>query len=318
MLALRSSLLNNDTCMSPTLTRSRLIALAGAGLLAARRSAAQTGARMHQRRIPTSGEMLPVVGVGTWRTFDVGGKPEDRAPLAEVLRRLFEAGGSVIDTSPMYGSAEAVVGDLLSAAATRDKAFIATKVWTTGRDSGLAQMRASLRLLKTDRIDLMQIHNLVDWRAHLPSLRAWKAEGRIRYLGITHYTQSAHDELESVMRAEKWDFVQINYALDDRAVERRLLPLAAERGIAVIVNQPFGGGGLLRKLSGRKLPDWAGEIGATSWAQILLKFVLANPAVTCVIPGTSKPEHMTDNLQAGFGTYPDAALLKRMIADVQV
>ena len=148
----------------------------------------------------------------------------------------------------MYGSAEAVVGDLLSAAGTRDKAFIATKVWTTGRDSGLAQMRASLRLLKTDRIDLMQIHNLVDWRAHLPTLRAWKAEGRIRYLGITHYTQSAHDELESVMRSEKWDFVQINYALDDRAVERRLLPLAAERGIAVIVNQPFGGGGLLRKL----------------------------------------------------------------------
>ena len=229
-----------------------------------------------------------------------------------------DAGGSVIDTSPMYGSAEAVVGDLLSAAGTRDKAFIATKVWTTGRDSGLAQMRASLRLLKTDRIDLMQIHNLVDWRAHLPSLRAWKAEGRIRYLGITHYTQSAHDELESVMRSEKWDFVQINYALDDRAVERRLLPLAAERGIAVIVNQPFGGGGLLRKLSGRKLPDWAGEIGATSWAQILLKFVLANPAVTCVIPGTSKPEHMTDNLRAGFGVYPDAALLKRMIADVQV
>jgi diketogulonate reductase-like aldo/keto reductase len=305
--------------MSHTLTRSRFIGIAaGAGLLAAGHAVAQTGVRMHQRKIPSSGEMLPVVGVGTWRTFDVGARPAERAPLAEVLRLLFDAGGSVIDTSPMYGSAEAVVGDLLSAADSRARAFIATKVWTTGRDSGIAQMRTSMRLLKTDRIDLMQIHNLVDWRAHLPTLRAWKAEGRIRYLGITHYTQSAHDELESVMRSEKWDFVQINYALDDRAVERRLLPLAAERGIAVIVNQPFGGGGLLRKLLSRKLPDWAGEIGVTSWAQLLLKFVLANPAVTCVIPGTGKPEHMADNLQAGFGVYPDAALLRKMIAEIAV
>lgn len=301
-----------------TLTRSSLLGLAGVGLLAAGRGAAQTGARMHQRRIPSSGEMLPVVGVGTWRTFDVGAKPEDRAPLAEVLKLLFEAGGSAIDTSPMYGSAEAVIGDLLSAAGTRSKAFIATKVWTTGRDNGVAQMRNSLRLLRTNRIDLMQIHNLVDWRAHLPTLRAWKAEGRIRYLGITHYTKSAHDELESVMRAEKWDFVQMNYALDDRAVEQRLLPLAQERGIAVIVNQPFGGGGLLRKLMARKLPDWAGEIGAASWAQLLLKFVLAHPAVTCVIPGTGRPEHMKDNLQAGFGVYPDAALLRKMAAEIAV
>ena len=300
------------------LTRSALLGLAGATVLAAGRAAAQPEARMHQRKIPSSGEMLPVVGVGTWRTFDVGAQPAGRAPLAEVLRLLFDAGGSVIDTSPMYGSAETVVGDLLTAADARARAFIATKVWTTGRDNGIAQMRNSLRLLKTDRIDLMQIHNLVDWRAHLPTLRAWKAEGRIRYLGITHYTQSAHDELESVMRAEKWDFVQINYALDDRAVERTLLPLAAERGIAVIVNQPFGGGGLLRKLLSRKLPDWAGEIGATSWAQLLLKFVLANPAVTCVIPGTGKPEHMADNLRAGFGVYPDAALLRKVIAEIAV
>lgn len=300
------------------LTRSALLGLAGATVLAAGRAAAQPRARMHQRKIPSSDEMLPVVGVGTWRTFDVGARPANRAPLAEVLRLLFDAGGSAIDTSPMYGSAEAVVGDLLSAANSRAKAFIATKVWTTGRDNGLTQMRNSLRLLKTDRIDLMQIHNLVDWRAHLPTLQAWKAEGRIRYLGITHYTQSAHDELESVMRSEKWDFVQVNYALDDRAVERTLLPLAAERGIAVIVNQPFGGGGLLRKLLSRKLPEWAAEIGATSWAQLLLKFVLANPAVTCVIPGTGKPEHMADNLRAGFGVYPDAALLKRMIAEIDV
>jgi diketogulonate reductase-like aldo/keto reductase len=298
------------------LTRSTFLGLTSAAALTAGRSVAQTtaGTRMHQRKIPSNGELLPVVGCGTWRTFDVGAKPEDRAPLAEVLRILFEAGGSVIDTSPMYGSAEAVVGDLLAAAGTRSKAFIATKVWTSGHDNGIAQMRQSMRLLKTNRIDLMQIHNLLDWRAHLPTLRAWKAEGRIRLMGVTHYTQSAHDELEAVLRAEKWDFVQLNYALDDRAVERRLLPLATERGVAVLVNQPFGGGGLLRKLLSRKLPEWAGEIGCASWAQILLKFVLANPAVTCVIPGTGKPEHMKDNVQAGFGVYPDAAMLKKMAA----
>jgi len=300
------------------LTRSALLGLAGATVLMGGRVGAQTGNRMHQRKIPSSGEMLPIVGCGTWRTFDVGARAEERAPLADVLKILFEAGGSVIDTSPMYGAAEGVVGDLLAASGTRSKAFIATKVWTSGRDSGIAQMKKSMALLKTDRLDLMQIHNLLDWRAHLPTLRAWKAEGRIRYLGITHYTQSAHDELEQVLRAEKWDFVQLNYALDDRAVERRLLPAAVERGTAVIVNQPFGGGGLLRKLLSRKLPGWAGEIGCTSWAQILLKFVLANAAVTCVIPGTGKPEHMRDNVQAGLGTYPDAAMLKRMVADVEV
>jgi len=271
---------------------------------------------MHRRKIPSTGEMLPVVGCGTWRTFDVGPTQADRAPLGDVLKVLFEAGGSVIDTSPMYGAAEGVVGDLLASAGTRDKAFIATKVWTSGRDSGVAQMQRSLQLLRTSRVDLMQIHNLLDWRAHLPTLRAWKAEGRIRLLGITHYTESAHAELEAVMRAEPWDFVQLNYALDDRAVERRLLPLAAERGIAVIVNQPFGGGGLLRKLLPRPLPAWSADIGCTSWAQLLLKFLLAHPAVTCVIPGTGKPEHMRDNVQAGLGAYPDAAMLKRMTAEI--
>jgi diketogulonate reductase-like aldo/keto reductase len=302
------------------LKRATFLGLAGAALLGARGhgQTPATEGRMHQRKIPSSGEMLPVVGCGTWRTFDAGARPEDRAPLAEVLRVLFDAGGSVIDTSPMYGAAEGVVGDLLAAAGTRDKAFIATKVWTSGRDSGIAQMKKSMALLRTERIDLMQIHNLLDWRAHLPTLRTWKTEKRLRYLGVTHYTESAHDELEAVMRAERWDFVQLNYALDDRAVERRLLPLAAERGVAVLVNQPFGGGGLLRKLSGRKLPDWAGEIGCASWAQTLLKFVLAHPAVTCVIPGTGKPGHMKDNAQAGLGIYPDAALLKRMVAEIAV
>jgi aryl-alcohol dehydrogenase-like predicted oxidoreductase len=175
-------------------------------------------------------------------------------------------------------------------------------------------MRESMALLRADPIDLMQVHNLVDWRTHLATLRDWKREGSVRYIGVTHYTESAYAELEAVLRAEPLDFVQLNYALDDRAAERRLLPLAAERGVAVIVNQPFGGGGLLARLSRRPLPPWAAEIGCDSWAQLLLKFVLSHPAVTCVIPGTGRPEHMGDNVRAGFGAYPDAALRERMIA----
>jgi len=271
---------------------------------------------MHTRKIPATGELLPVVGCGTWRTFDVGGSPAERAPLADVLKALFEAGGSVIDSSPMYGKAEGVVGDLLSAAGTRDKAFLATKVWTSGREAGIAQMNDSFRLLRTDRIDLMQVHNLLDLQTHLPTLRAWKKEGRIRLLGVTHYTESAHTALEAALKAGGFDFVQVDYSLDDRSAERRLLPFAGDNGIAVLVNMPFGGGGLLRKLLSRPLPAWAGEIGCTSWAQILLKFVLANKAVTCVIPGTGKPEHMRDNAQAGLGVYPDAAMLQRMLREV--
>jgi diketogulonate reductase-like aldo/keto reductase len=277
---------------------------------------AQTVARtkMLTRTIPSSGEPLPVIGCGTWRTFDVGSSPVARAPLADVLHVLFTAGGSVIDSSPMYGSSEEVVGDLLAAGGLRDEAFIATKVWTNGRQAGIDQMQRSMELLQASRIDLMQVHNMIDARAHLPTLRAWKTEGRIRYLGVTHYMSSAFDELETMMRAERLDFVQLNYALDDRAAEQRLLPLAAERGTAILVNRPFGGGDLLGRLGRSKLPDWAAEIGCTSWAQILLKFVLANPAVTCAIPATSRPQHMSDNVQAGLGAYPDAALRARMIA----
>jgi diketogulonate reductase-like aldo/keto reductase len=272
------------------------------------------GSRMQTRPIPSTGEALPVIGCGTWRTFDVGGSPAARASLTDVLHTLFAAGGSVIDSSPMYGSSEEVVGDLLAAMGARDEAFIATKVWTTGKAAGIAQMQRSMELLRAPRIDLMQVHNLIDVRTHLPTLRVWKAEGLIRYLGVTHYTSSAYDQLEAVVRGERLDFVQLNYALDDRTAEQRLLPLAAERGIAVLVNRPFGGGGLLSRLSGTPVPDWAGEIGCTSWAQLLLKFVLANPAVTCAIPATSHPRHMADNVKAGLGTYPDAALRARMIA----
>jgi diketogulonate reductase-like aldo/keto reductase len=276
-------------------------------------TAAPAIGRLLTRPIPSSGEQLPIVGCGTWQTFDVGSSKEERAPLLEVLRVLFAYGGSVIDSSPMYGRSEAVVGELLAQAKARDKAFVATKVWTRGRDAGIAQMRTSMQLLKVDHIDLMQIHNLVDWRTHLQTLRAWKAEGRIRYLGITHYTASAYDELEAIMRSEKLDFVQLNYSLDDRQAERRLLPLAAERGIAVLVNRPFGGGGLLRSLAHVPLPAWAGDLGCENWAQVLLKYVLGHPAVTCAIPGTSSPQHMADNCRAGMGILPDEGLRAQMV-----
>lgn len=271
---------------------------------------------MHKRKVPATGEMLGVIGLGTWQTFDVGSAPVERAPLAEVLRVLFDAGGSVIDSSPMYGRAEAVAGDLLAAAGARNRAFIATKVWTSGRAAGIAQMEQSLKLFHTDRIDLMQIHNLLDWQTHLPTLRAWKKEGRIRLMGVTHYTEGAHGTLEAALQLGGFDFVQVDYAMDDRGVESRLLKFCADNGVAVLINRPFGGGGLMRTLSRRPLPGWAADIGCTSWAQILLKFVLAQPAVTCVIPGTSRPDHMLDNIQAGIGDYPDAGLLQKMVADV--
>jgi diketogulonate reductase-like aldo/keto reductase len=304
---------------SSTMTRSeflRLIvgAVSAWGAAGIFRASAAVNEQMHTRPIPSTRAPLPVVGCGTWRTFDVGKTPAERAPLLEVLRILFDNGGSVIDSSPMYGPAEAVVGDLLAAMNARNRAFIATKVWTRGREAGIAQMRRSLELLRVDRIELMQIHNLVDWRTQLATLRAWKKEGLIRYIGVTHYTPSAFDELESVMRAEKPDFVQLDYSLSDRAAEQRLLPLAGDLGIAVIVNQPFGGGGLLQSVRAKPLPAWSAEIGCESWAQVLLKFVLSHPAVTCVIPGTGKPEHMKDNVRAGFGRYPDAALRAKMVA----
>ena len=269
--------------------------------------------KMHTRLIPATKEPLPVVGCGTYRTFDVGATPEQRAPLLEVLNVLFAAGGSVIDTSPMYGAAEHVVGDLLAQTQNRSRAFFATKVWTRGKQAGIDQINHSFELLQDRRIDLIQVHNLLDWKVQISTLRDLKSAGRIRYIGITHYSASAFAEVESVLRSESLDFLQINYAMNDTAVERRILPLAADRGVAVIVNQPFGGGGLLGSLSHRPLPSWAQEIDCQSWAQVLLKFVLSHPAVTCVIPGTGRPEHMLDNIGAGFGRMPDTALRARMI-----
>jgi aryl-alcohol dehydrogenase-like predicted oxidoreductase len=307
------------------LTRARLLRMA-VGLsataataslpMAARAQAAAPKATMNTRPIPSTKEALPVIGCGTWVGFGHAPGSAEYQRLPGVLQALFDAGGTVLDSSPMYGRAEQTSGELLAASPVRAKAFLATKVWTRGRDAGIAQMEQSFAHLKTERIDLMQVHNLVDWRTQLATLREWKAKGRIRYIGITHYTASAFGEVEAVLRAEKLDFLQINYAIDDREVEKRLLPLAAERGVAVIVNQPFGGGGLLRGLRDKPLPGWAAEIGATSWAQVLLKFTLSHPAVTCVIPGTSRPEHMADNAKAGSGPVPDAAFWRRHAASV--
>lgn len=267
------------------------------------------------RPIPSTGEELPVVGLGTWPVFDVGADEAVRRPLREVLRRLFAAGARMIDSSPMYGRAEGVAGDLVAELGARPRAFLATKVWIAGREAGLAQMQRSARLLRSEVIDLMQIHNLVDWRTHLKTLRQLKAEGRIRYIGITHYTDRALSELAHILETEPdIDFIQCGYSLSARAAERQLLPVAAARGVAVIVNQPLGQGSLLRRISGKPLPEWVAEFDCASWAQLLLKYVLAEPAVTCVIPATRNPEHMTDNLAAGFGRLPDAEQRRRIRA----
>lgn len=262
---------------------------------------------MHTRPIPSTGEALPVVGCGTWLGFDQSPGSQAFGALPGVLSALFDAGGTVVDSSPMYGKAEAAVGQLLADAGTRSRAFVATKVWTTGRAAGLREMENSLRLLRTDTVDLMQVHNLVDWRNQLATLRQWKAEGRVRYLGVTHYTASAYGEVESVLASEALDFLQINYSVQEQEAAQRLLPLAAQRGVAVLANRPLGGGGLMRRLRGKALPGWAAEIGCTSWSQVLLKFALSQPAVTCVIPGSGSPGHMAQNTLAGTGEIPAPA-----------
>jgi len=267
---------------------------------------------MIERTIPSTGERLSVIGCGTWSVFDVGRDPAVREPLGHVLDVLFDAGGTVVDSSPMYGKAEGVAGDLLAARPAEPKPFIATKVWTRGKAAGIAQMERSFELLRTAVVDLMQIHNLLDWRTHLDTLREWKASGRVRYIGVTHYTSSGYDELEAVLRRETVDFVQLNYSLDEREAEQRLLPLALDCGIAVLVNRPLGGGGLIRSFAGRAVPKWAEEVDCTSWAQLCLKFVIAHPAVTCVIPASGKPEHMRDDVAAGRGRLPDAEMRARI------
>jgi diketogulonate reductase-like aldo/keto reductase len=269
-------------------------------------------APMQARRIPASGEMLPVIGLGTWQTFDVGADAAARAPRQEVLKTLFDAGARVVDSSPMYGTSEAVVGDLCAALDICAPLFLATKVWTQGHDEGARQMQRSIERMRAAKLDLLQVHNLVDVETHTKTLQDWKAEQRIRYLGITHYTASAHAAVERWVRTRQYDFVQINYSLDEPHAADRLLPLARDLGVAVMVNRPFASGGMFRQVRGKPLPAWATELGIASWAQYFLKWIVSHPAVTCVIPATSKPAHMLDNVGAGFGPLPDEAGRRRM------
>lgn len=280
------------------------MALAGASLLLDPFAPFQKNKKMNLRKIPKSNEKIPVVGLGTWQTFDVGNSSSERAPLKEVLNVLIEHGGSVIDSSPMYGRSEKVVGELTTELNIKDKIVEATKVWTTGREEGIRQMNTSMNLMQANPIDLMQIHNLVDWKTHLSTLRKWKEERKIRYIGITHYHKGAYTEMEEIMKNEPLDFIQINYNVAVRDAAERILPLAKDKGIAVLINRPYQGGSLFRTTKNKTLPAWAEEFDATTWGQIFLKFILANPAVTCVIPGTSKAKHMLDNVQAGFGKLP--------------
>ncbi|MCU0396477.1 MAG: aldo/keto reductase [Cyclobacteriaceae bacterium] len=263
-----------------------------------------------------SGEELPVIGLGTWQTFDVDSSPDALNPLREVLRTLVENYGRVVDSSPMYGQSEKVVGDLSSETGLNEKLFIATKVWTSGKEAGVRQMTDSFLLLRRKQIDLMQIHNLLDWQTHLKTLRDWKEQGKIRYTGITHYTESAYNQIEQIIKSNPVDFLQINYSILSRKAEERLFPLAQERKIGVLINRPFEEGILFSRIKGKPLPDWASEIDCSSWGQFFLKFIVSHPAVTCVIPGTSKPHHMLDNCKAGFGRLPDDGMRKRMIREV--
>lgn len=297
--------------------RDFIAALSAAGALASRSAAAleplQSGV-MQTRAIASTGERLPVIGMGTSDTFDAGDSPAERAPLVEVTQLLLATPNSVIDTAPSYGRAEAVVGDILQGGRWRGRAFIATKISARAGEDARAQWARSLASLRTDKADLLQIHNLIDWRGNLALLRELKAAGEVRYIGITHYLDSAHAALAEIVQSEKLDFVQVNFSVVSRAAERRLLPLCADRGVAVLVNRAFEDGRLFGQVKGRELPGWAGEIGCNSWAQIFLKFVLGHPAVTVVIPATSKPKNMADNLAAGSGPMPDAQQRERIAA----
>jgi diketogulonate reductase-like aldo/keto reductase len=266
------------------------------------------------RPIPKTGERIPVIGLGTSGVFDVGPGATERAAVKSVLTALAEVGGRVVDSSPMYGRAETVVGELVAAADLRSRLFLASKVWTTGHDAGVDQIETSLRRMGSGRMDLMQVHNLVDLKTQLATLRKLKEAGRVRYVGVSHWLDSAHAELEKTLREEELDFVQLNYSIVERNAEARLLPLAMERRIAVLVNRPFARGGLFDKVKGRPLPEWAASFDAASWGQFFLKFVVSHPAVTCAIPATASVDHLRDNLAAGVGRLPDQATRERMAA----
>ena len=270
-----------------------------------------------RRPIPRSGELLPVIGLGTYIVLDVAANAPEMTELREVMRGFAAGGASVVDSSPMYGAAEARVGDLSTALNLREKLFLATKVWTSGRQAGIDQMRNSFRLMQTKTIDLMQVHNLLDTAMHMKTMREWKQAGTLRYLGITHYHSGAYDELEKLLKTREYDFVQFNYSMAEREAETRLLQVAANSGTAVIINRPFAQGELFPRVRGKTLPAWVADFDCDSWAQYFLKYILGHPAVTCVIPGTGKTAHLRDNLKAGSGRLPDAAMRRRMLAHLE-
>ena len=296
-----------------TQRRSFLQGLAGLGIALALGPGRANAARAPLTRpIPSSGERIPLIGVGSWLTFDTGAGSGALERLQPVLQTFFDHGGRLIDSSPMYGTAERVIGELLGRVKGRESLFAASKVWIYGQALGRRQMEASRKLWGVPRFDLMQIHNMLDWEGHLEVLREMKREGRIRYIGITTSHGRRHDELLQAMQKTDFDFVQFTYGLHDRDAESRLLPLAAERRMAVIANRPFDGGALFGRVQGKPLPDWAAGIDCANWAQLFLKFVVSHPAVTCAIPATSNPAHMLENMGANFGRLPDAALRRRM------
>jgi len=264
------------------------------------------------KAIPSSGELLPVIGMGSSRTFDVGDDDELKARLRDVLQTFSNKGGAMIDSSPMYGNAEQVIGELLKTVTNKKELFMATKVWTEGKTEGIAQMQRSMRRMGVSAFDLIQIHNLVDWTTQLETLKEWKAAGKVRYIGITTSHGRYHQELERILAKEPFDFVQFSYSIGNRDVEKRLLPLAKERGIATIINRPFQRGSLFQQVKGKPLPAYASEIDCDSWGQFFLKFVVSHPAVTCAIPATSKVHHMIDNMGACYGRLPDEKLRLRM------
>jgi diketogulonate reductase-like aldo/keto reductase len=297
----------------PHTRRELLRKLVALGAAAMTPGAAWANTELLTRAIPVSGQQLPVIGLGSWLTFAVGDDPTERANCREIMQAFFDAGGELIDSSPMYMSAEEVIGAVLPEVKGRDALFAATKVWILGRELGIRQMERSRELWGIKRFDLMQVHNLLNWETHLETLKAWKAEGRIRYLGITTSHGRRHDEMEAIMRREPLDFVQFTYNLADREAETRLLPLAQERGIAVIANRPFQRGGLFERVGATPLPAWAAEFGATNWAQYFLKFIVSHPAVTCAIPATSQVGHLRENMAVLRGPVPDAPMRKRML-----
>ena len=297
--------------------RAFLTSLGALGVALKRRRALAAGGAVLRSAVPATGERLPVIGMGSWITFNVGDDPALREARREVLQAFFDRGGGVIDSSPMYGSSEEVIGYCLARIANKRPLFSATKVWTVSRWLGVRQMEESRRLWGGNRIDLMQIHNMLDWETHLKTLVEWKAGGRVRYIGMTTSDGRRHDDLEKAMAGQPLDFVQFTYNILDREAERRLLPLAAERGLAVIVNRPFRRGALFDEFERHPLPDWAREFDCANWAQFLLKFIVSHPAVTCAIPATSRVDHMHQNMGAAYGRLPDAGMRRRMIRYVE-